>query len=90
MLKAAQTWRGVRSSNAKAILIMGGLSFFFLVHKFWSGGLPVAGPFSNAIFEDLQDRGTNIVLSVQPWKWLIRVKWGFPLETTIGLELHTE
>lgn len=47
-------------------------------------------PFSNTIFEDLKDSGTDVMLSVEPWQGFVGVKGSFPLEAAIRLEFHAK
>ena len=55
-----------------------------------SDNVPVSGPSSQAIFEDLEDGWPDVVFCVEPWDGDVCVEGGFPFEAAVWEELHAE
>ncbi len=45
--------------------------------------VPVPGPFSEPVFEDLKDSWSDVMFCVEPWDGYVGVKRGFPFEATV-------
>jgi len=53
-------------------------------------GLPMPGPFSRTIFEDLQQRWSDIMLCIEPWLGRVWVERRFPFEAAVLLQFHAK